>query len=55
VEFRGDVYYGWSHDENLRTKVRAANKAGSTLRSYGEMSQYKERWQFVIRDASWVK
>lgn len=55
VEFMGDTYDVWSYDEALRTRLRAANKAGETLRFYGELNQYRERWQFVIRDASWVK
>ena len=55
VEFRGETYDVWSFDEPLRTKLRAEYKEGATLRFYGELGQYRERWQFVIQDASWVK
>lgn len=55
VDFRGDVYDVWSFDAKLRDKLRAAHKAGAPIRFYGELSQYKERWQFVIHDESWVK
>jgi hypothetical protein len=55
VEFMGGTFDVWSFDQTLRTKLRAANKAGTTMRFYGELGPYQERWQFVIRDASWVK
>lgn len=55
VEFRGETYDVWSYDEALRNQLRAAHKEGSTLRFYGELNQYRERWQFVIQDPSWVK
>lgn len=55
VEFRGETYDVWSYDEALRKKLRSDHAAGATLRFYGELSQYKDRWQFVIQDPSWVK
>ncbi|HVS54188.1 MAG TPA: hypothetical protein VHD62_17665 [Opitutaceae bacterium] len=55
VEFRGDTYDVWSYDEALRKKLRADYAAGATIRFYGELGQYKDRWQFVIQDPSWVK
>jgi endonuclease/exonuclease/phosphatase family metal-dependent hydrolase len=55
VEFLGETYDVWSYDEALRNKLREEHKAGDTLRFYGELNQYRERWQFVIHDASWVK
>jgi hypothetical protein len=55
VEFRGAVFDVWSFDAALRTKLRTDYAAGATLRFYGEVSQYRGRWQFVIRDPSWVK
>lgn len=55
VEFRGETYDVWSFEEPLRTKLRAAHPAGDAIRFYGELGQYKERWQFIIRDESWVK
>jgi endonuclease/exonuclease/phosphatase family metal-dependent hydrolase len=55
VEFRGERYDVWSPDPALRDKLRAAYKAGDTLRFYGELGQYRGRWQFVIQEASWVK
>lgn len=55
VEFMGETYDVWSYDETLRNKLREQHKEGDTLRFYGELNQYRERWQFVIHDASWVK
>lgn len=55
VVFRGETYDIWSFDEALRKKLQAEYPAGSTIRFYGKLGQYRERWQFVIEDASWVK
>ncbi len=55
VEFRGEQFDVWSFDEALRNKLRADHPEGATLKFYGEVGQYRERWQFVIQDPSWVK
>lgn len=55
VEFRGEQFDVHSFDASLREKLRADYRAGDTLRFYGELGQYRDRWQFVIQDASWVK
>jgi hypothetical protein len=55
VEFRGETYDVFSHDADLRKKLRADFQAGQSVRFYGELGRYKERWQFVIHDPSWVK
>ena len=55
VEFLGETFDVWSYDEPLRARLRAEHKAGAPLRFYGELGQYRGRWQFVVRDASWVK
>lgn len=55
VQFLGDTYDVWSFDEKLRAKLRAEFKAGDPLKFYGELGQYKERWQFIVHDESWVK
>ncbi len=55
VEFLGQTYDVWSFDEALRNRLRAEFKAGDTLRFYGELNQFRDRWQFVIQDPSWVK
>jgi len=55
VEVRGDYYDIWSFDKELRDRLRREHKTGQTIRFYGELGQYRGRWQFVIRDATWVK
>ncbi|MDO8543716.1 MAG: endonuclease/exonuclease/phosphatase family protein [Opitutaceae bacterium] len=55
VEYLGETYDVWSYDEALRTKLRAEHPAGATIRFYGELGQYRGRWQFIIQDPSWVK
>ena len=55
VMVRNDVYDVWSFDPALRQMLRDKYKEGDNLRFYGELNQYKGRWQFVIRDPSWVK
>ena len=55
VVLRNDVYDIWSFSKKLRTKLREDFKAGDTMRFYGELNRYKGRWQFIVRDASWVK
>lgn len=55
VIVRNDVYDIWSFDEKLRDKLRDQWKAGDSIRFYGELGQYKGRWQFIIRDEIWVK
>ncbi len=55
VDFMGETYDVWSYDAALLAKIRDAHKAGDTIRFYGELNQYRERWQFIIHDASWLK
>jgi hypothetical protein len=55
VEFMSEVYDIWSYDETLRKNLRAQFPAGAPIKFYGELGQYRGRWQFVIEDASWVR
>jgi len=55
VELRGEVYDVWCPDAALRKRLRAAYRAGDPIRFYGELGQYKDRWQFVVREGDWVK
>jgi endonuclease/exonuclease/phosphatase family metal-dependent hydrolase len=55
VEFRGETYDVWSFDAALRERLRAEHPAGAVLKFYGELGAFRDRWQFVIRDPSWVK
>jgi hypothetical protein len=55
VEFAGETYDVFSFDEAYRKKLRADFTAGEPMKFYGELGQYRDRWQFIIRDPSWVK
>jgi len=55
VEFLGETYDIHSFDEAFRKKLRADYEAGAPIKFYGELGTYRERWQFIIRDPSWVK
>lgn len=50
----GDVYDVYSPDKEIRDAV-AAQKAGGQFKFYGELGQYKDRWQFVVQSMEWVK
>jgi hypothetical protein len=51
----GETYDVYSHDPALLAKLREDHQAGDTLRFYGELGIFRERWQFVVQDPSWVK
>jgi hypothetical protein len=55
VEVRGDLYDIFSFEKELRDRLRKEYAAGAEIRFYGELNQYRGRWQFIIRDGSWVK
>jgi Endonuclease/Exonuclease/phosphatase family len=55
VTFQGGDYDVYAPDAALREQLRAAWRDGATVSFYGELGQYRGRWQFVVRDASWVK
>jgi endonuclease/exonuclease/phosphatase family metal-dependent hydrolase len=55
VEFRGETIDIWTFDEALRKKLRTEYRTGESIRFYGELGQYRDRWQFVIQDPTWIK
>lgn len=55
VEFLGETYDVYCPDPALRTKLQEHFKPGERVKFYGELGQYRERWQFVVQDAAWVK
>jgi len=50
-----EAFEVWIPDKPLRDRLRKQWRAGATIRFYGELGQYRGKWQFVIRDPSWVK
>lgn len=55
VTFRGESYDVYAPDPALRDRLRAKHKAGDTIRFYAQLGRYRDRWQFVVQDPSWVK
>ncbi|MBI5382915.1 MAG: endonuclease/exonuclease/phosphatase family protein [Opitutae bacterium] len=55
VAFRGESYELYAPDPAVREKLRAAWTDGAEGKFYGELGQYKGRWQFVIRESDWLK
>jgi len=55
VEFRGETFDVWVPDETLRGRLRSEFREGAPMRFFGELGQYRGRWQFVIQHESWVK
>ena len=55
VEIRGETIDIWTFDEALRKKLRTDYRVGQRIQFYGELGRYRDRWQFVIQDPSWVR
>lgn len=55
VTFQGGDYEVYAPDPALREQLRAVWHDGATVHFYGELGQYRGHWQFVVKDASWVK
>jgi len=54
VEVLGQEWEVYSPEPRVRDQFRAAWKPASLVRFYGELGQYKGRWQFVVRQADWL-
>ncbi len=54
VELNGETWEIYAPDRSLGDSLRSTWTGGSTVRFYGELGQFKGRWQFVIRDRSWL-
>lgn len=54
IELDGQTWEIWSFDEALRRQIYGRYKVGDTMNFIGEVGIFRGRWQFVIRDASWL-
>jgi endonuclease/exonuclease/phosphatase family metal-dependent hydrolase len=54
VELNGDTWEIYAPDRALGDSLRSTWTSGSTVRFYGELGQFKGRWQFVLKDRSWL-
>lgn len=55
VEFAGETYDVYSPEPAVRDLLAAQRRESGRLRFYGELGTFRGRWQFVVRDAGWVK
>ncbi len=54
VQLNGQDYEVFTHDPELRTRIRERAKADSELRFYGALGTYRGRWQFVLYGSEWL-
>ena len=55
IEFHGQKWEVFSYDKALRTEFYKSHNIGDRVRFYGELGNYKGRWQFLIMDRAWLK
>ncbi len=54
VNVLGDSYDVFTHDKDLRPKIRDRAKADGKLAFYGELGTYRGRWQFLVHGKEWL-
>jgi hypothetical protein len=54
VEALGQEWEVYSPEPRVRDQLRTLWKTAGRVRFYGELGQYKGRWQFVLRQADWL-
>jgi endonuclease/exonuclease/phosphatase family metal-dependent hydrolase len=55
VTLNGLEYSVFTHNRELREKIRAAARENEHLRFYGQLSTYRGRWQFVLHGLEWLQ
>jgi hypothetical protein len=54
VTLDGLDYEVYSHQKNLREKLRARTRAEGRLGFYGELGPFRDRWQFLLYGPEWL-
>jgi endonuclease/exonuclease/phosphatase family metal-dependent hydrolase len=54
VNLNGQDYDVFTHDEELRKRIREHAKSGTALRFYGALGTFRGRWQFVLYGSEWL-
>ncbi len=55
VTYAGDSYEVYSPDPAIRELLATQRRETRGFTFYGELGTFRGRWQFVVKDASWVK
>jgi endonuclease/exonuclease/phosphatase family metal-dependent hydrolase len=54
VEVNGEEYDVFSHEKDVRKKVRDMVRETGVAKFYGELGTYRGRWQFMLHGPEWV-
>lgn len=54
VEVNGEEYDVFSHEKDVRKKIREMVRETGVAKFYGELGTYRGRWQFVLHGPEWV-
>jgi endonuclease/exonuclease/phosphatase family metal-dependent hydrolase len=54
VQVLGESYDVFTHDKDLRPKIRDRAKTDGRLVFYGELGTYRGRWQFLVHGKEWL-
>jgi hypothetical protein len=54
ITLNGQEYDVFTHDTELRKRIRDQAKSDSELRFYGTLGTYRGRWQFVLYGNDWL-
>lgn len=55
VTFAGESYEVYSPDPALRDLLATQRRETQGFSFYGELGTFRGRWQFVVKDASWIR
>lgn len=54
VSVLGKDYEVFTHDQDLRPRIRDQAQTNASLSFYGELGTYRGRWQFVLHGKEWL-
>jgi len=54
VTVSGKEYELFTHNQDLRSRIREAVRSYQKLAFYGELGMYRGRWQFVLHGKEWL-
>jgi len=54
VSVRGEDYDVFTHDKDLRPRIRERVKSDGSLSFYGELGTYRGHWQFLLHGKEWL-
>ncbi len=54
VTVGGEEYELFTHNQDLRARIRETVSSNQTIAFYGELGVYRDRWQFVLHGKEWL-